>query len=176
MWTTLASWANLGNSVGGIATAVLAVLAIVGGSAGLKDWREKVRAEKAFADEQAYNLRLQRQRLMQGWTAGMVSVYSVEPVTDRAEMERARDELIADEGSEYAILRVKEGVNRGHFLREMIRRGEIARPPTVAERDAMNRWLASQQPGGQWVEPPPAPTEHGRRAWWRPRVGGSAPN
>ena len=166
MWTTWTFWVDLGTAVGGIATAVLAVFAITGGSAGLKDWRAKVRADKALADEEAYNLRLERQRLMQGWTAGMVNVYSVEPVTDRADMDRARDELIANEGSEYAILRVKEGVNRGHFLRELIRQGEIARPPTVAELDALNRWRASQQPGGQWVEPPSALTEPAKRAWW----------
>jgi hypothetical protein len=104
MWTTWTFWVDLGTAVGGIATAVLAVFAITGGSAGLKDWREKVRAQKALTDEETYNFRLERQRLMQGWAAGMVNVYSVELVTDRAEMDRARDELVANEGTEYAIL------------------------------------------------------------------------
>ena len=85
-------------------------------------------------------------------------------------MDRARDELLANEGSEYAILRVKEGINRGHFLRELIKQGEVARPPTVAERDAMNRWLASQQPGGKWVEPPPALVQSTKRAWWKAKA------
>jgi hypothetical protein len=170
MWTTWAFWADLGTAVGGIATAVLALLVIIGGSAGLKDWREKVRAQKAVADEQAYNLRLDRQRLMYGWTAGMISVYSVGLVTDRAEMERALDELCGGHGSEYAILRVNESLQRAHNLREMISLGEVARPPTVGERDALNRWLASQRPGGQWVEPPPAPTQPSRPPRWKPRA------
>jgi len=143
------------------------LFAIVGGSAGLKDWRDKVRAQKAVADEQAYNLRLDRQRRMQGWSPGMINVYSVGLVTDPTEMERARDELIADQGSRYAILRVEESLQRAHMLRELINAGEIARPPTVGERDGVNRWLASQRPGGRWVEPPPALTELRRRR--RPR-------
>jgi len=169
MWTW-AFWVDLGTAVGGIATAVLAVFAVTGGSAGLKDWREKVRSQKAVADEEAYDLRLQRQRLMQGWTSGMVNVYAVEPVTDRAEMDRARDELQANEGSEYAILRVKDGINRAHFFREQIKQGSVARPPTVAELDALNRWKASQQPGGRWIDPPPALTDKAaQRAPWKRR-------
>lgn len=169
MWTW-AFWVDLGTVVGGIVTAVLAVFAITGGSAGLKDWREKVRSQKAVADEEAYDLRLQRQRLMQGWTSGMVNVYAVDLVTDRAEMDRARDELLASQGSEYAILRVMDGGNRAQFLREQIRQGTVARPPTVAEMDALNRWKASQQPGGYWIDPPSALTgESTKRAPWRRR-------
>jgi hypothetical protein len=62
MWTTWTFWVDLGTAVGGIATAVLALFAITGGSAGLKDWREKVRADSRRADEETYNLRYDSDR------------------------------------------------------------------------------------------------------------------
>jgi hypothetical protein len=167
-YDTLGGWSAVGGAVGGIATALLAVLAYLGGKAGLEDFRSKQRAERDLANEQAYNMRLDRQRLLHGWTPGMVNVYAVELVTDRAEMEQARDQLLARQGSEYAILRIKDGnINQGHQVRELIKTGFIARPPTLGESDALNRWLASQHPGGKWIDPIPAPAMTvSKRPWW----------
>jgi hypothetical protein len=166
----MASWANFGNAAGGIATAVLAVLAILGGAYGLRDWRAKVRAQKALADEETYDRRLERQRLLYGWTPGMAGVYSVEPVTEETAMNRARDELIQGQGSEYAILRVKGGALQAHQFRELVAQGHVGRPPTVGEKDGLNRWVASQHSGGKWVEPPAALVPEGtKRPWWKLR-------
>ncbi len=44
MLGNFADWGNLGLAVGGLATAVLAIAAIIGGTAGLGDWRAKQRA------------------------------------------------------------------------------------------------------------------------------------
>lgn len=49
MLENLADWGALGSAVGGLATAVLAVAAIIGGRAGLSDWRDKQRAQKNLA-------------------------------------------------------------------------------------------------------------------------------
>ncbi len=97
-------------------------------------------------------MRLDRQRMLHGWSSGMVNVYGVELVTDRAEMERARDELVAARGSEYAILRVKDGYHGADQLRKLIKKGFIARPPTLAER------VEDGPPGGHCAgrgRPPP---------------------
>ncbi len=45
-YDTLAGWSALGGAVGGIATALLAVLAYLDGKAGLDDFRSKQRAER----------------------------------------------------------------------------------------------------------------------------------
>lgn len=167
-WLTLSGWSSLGGAVGGIATAFLAVLAYIGGKAGLDDFRAKQRAQTDLANEQAYNMRLDRQRQLHGWTMGMVNVYEVELVTDRSEMERARDELLAKRGSEYAILRVKDSAHLAYQVRELIKHGYIARPPSSGERDALERWVASQHPGGRWIDPPPAPASIStKQRWWQ---------
>lgn len=177
-YDTLAGWSAVGGAVGGIATALLAVLAYLGGKAGLDDFRDKQRAERDLANEQAYSMRLERQRMLHGWTPGMINVYGVELVTDQAEMEQARDQLLAGRGSDYAIIRVKDGETRAHQLRELIKQGFIARPPTLGESHALNQWLASQHPGGKWVDPVPAPamTASERPSWmfWAKRLSGTS--
>lgn len=167
-WHTLAGWSSFGGAIGGTATALLAVLAYLGGKAGLDDFRQRQRAQADLASEQAYNLRLERQRPLYGWAASMINVYAVERVTSRDEMDQARDELLAKRGSEYVILRAKDGPHAAHQVRQLVDHGFLARPPTLAERDALNRWVASQDPGGKWVEPLPAPeVTVSRRAWWK---------
>lgn len=141
-WGTLANWGNIGSFLGGASGLLLAAAAIIGGSAGLGDWRAKQREQKDLAREQAERLRLERQRILNGWNPGVVAVYGVELVTERAEIAKAQDELAAGGPSDYVLLRVNErprdNVNRAHSLRELIRsEGYIARPPTPGEYEAL---------------------------------------
>ena len=177
-WSLLTGWANLGTALGGIATVVLAVAAIIGGGAGLSDWRAKQKAQKALADEETYNIRLDRQRLMNGWTEGMINVYGVELVTTPEAMSEAKEQLLRGRGSEYVILRVNEGsgsnTTRAHQLRELIGEGHIARPPTRGELDALRRGLTFQHLGGAWRAPtasertsPPPDVKANNPTWYR---------
>jgi hypothetical protein len=75
--------------LGGVAAIVLAGFAIVGGTAGLQDWRAEVRERGKLAAEQAENITLDRQRVLYGWSPGGVEVYGVELVTERAELSQA---------------------------------------------------------------------------------------
>lgn len=129
---------NLGDGVGGFATAVLAVFAFMGGKSALHDWRERQQAEKRRADEQAHQIRLDRERHHFGWKRGMHAVYGVTNVTDPEEMARAVEKLAAGGPCEYAIIRVEQSVNRANSLRQWIDNdGHLAHPPTDAEYDAL---------------------------------------
>jgi hypothetical protein len=129
---------NLGDGIGGFATAVLAVFAFMGGKSALHDWRERQQAEKRRADEQALQIRLDRERHHFGWTRGMHSIYGVSNVTDPDEMARAVEELAGNKPSEYAIIRVDQSVNRAYSLRQWIDNdGYLAHPPTDAEYEVL---------------------------------------
>lgn len=129
---------NLGDGVGGFATAVLAVFAFMGGKSALNDWRERQQAERRRADEQALQIRLDRERHHYGWRKGMHSVYGVSNVTDPDEMARAVKELTAGVPCEYAIIRVEQSVNRANSLRQWIDNdGHLAYPPTDAEYEVL---------------------------------------
>lgn len=132
------NFGNLGDGVGGFATAVLAVFAFMGGKSALNDWRERQQAEKRRADEQALQIRLDRERHRFGWKKGMHAVYGVSNVTDPREMARAVEELTADGPCEYAIIRVEQSVNRANSLRQWIDNdGHLAYPPTDAEYEVL---------------------------------------
>lgn len=123
---------------------VLAAAAIIGGSAGLGDWRAKQREQQALAQEQAQSIRLDRQRVLHGWSPHGVEVYGVELVTATAEMADAQEQLTAGGPTDYAILRVNESpygnANRAHSLRQLIEtEGYIARPPTTGEYEALEK-------------------------------------
>ena len=66
---------QLGSLIGGISAALLALAAIIGGSAGLSDWRAKQQEQRALAREEAENLRLDRQRILYGWSQQGLPVY-----------------------------------------------------------------------------------------------------
>jgi hypothetical protein len=140
-WETLSAWGNIGSAVGGLAAVVLAVAAIIGGSAGLGDWRAKQRAQRALAAEQAQSIRLDRQRVLNGWSPHGVEVYGVELVTEPAEMVQAQAELTGNGPSDYVILRVNENssgnANRANSLRQLAQGGYIARPPSAGEYEAL---------------------------------------
>jgi hypothetical protein len=137
---------NIGDGVGGFATAVLATFAFMGGKSALNDWRERQQAEKRRADEQALQIRLDRERHHYGWRKGMHTVYGVSNVTDPNEMARAVEGLTAGGPCEYAIIRVEQSVNRAHSLRQWIDNdGYLAHPPTDAEYDVL---AATRPPTG----------------------------
>jgi hypothetical protein len=132
---------NLGSFVSGVVALALGLVALVSGSAGLKDWRAKQRQQKALADEQTNDIRLARRRVLDGWTPGGVEVYGVALLTEPDEMGQAVKNLTAGGPSEYVLLRVAEGgsnVNRAHSLRNLIKNsGYIARAPEKGEYEAL---------------------------------------
>lgn len=141
---TLVDFANIGNGLGGLAAVVLAAAAIIGGSAGLGDWRAKQRAQKALAEEEAENIRLNRQRVLNGWSSNGVSVYGVRLVAEKDEIAEAQQQLTAGGPSDYVILRVSENpagnANRAHNLRQLIETdGYIARAPSSGEYEALEK-------------------------------------
>jgi hypothetical protein len=155
-WATLAAWGNIGSFIGGVSAALLAVAAVIGGSAGLSDWREKQREQRDLAREEAENIRLDRQRVLYGWTPTGLEVYGVQLVTAPEELARARDELSAGGMTDYAVLRVNESPSgnegRAHTLRQMIsRQGYVTRPPERGEYEALElgRQALLSRPNGQ---------------------------
>lgn len=143
-WGNLADWGNLGSFLAGVTGVLLLAAAIVGGSLGLGDWRAKQREQKALAREQAESIRLERYRVLHGWTSNGVAVYGVALVTTAAEMATAQEQLTAREPSDYVILRVNESANgnanRAHSLRQLIAtEGYVARAPTMGEYEALEK-------------------------------------
>jgi hypothetical protein len=139
----LTTSATSGDGVGGFATAVLAAFAFMGGKSALSDWRERQQAERRRADEQALQIRLDRERHRFGWKRVMHAVYGVSNVTDPQEMARAAEELTTGGPCEYAIIRVEQSVNQANSFREWIDQdGYLAYPPTDAEYEV----LAANQP------------------------------
>jgi hypothetical protein len=142
-YSTLAAWGNIGNFIAGCSAVVLASAAIITGTAGLNDWRAKQRAQRALADEERLNLRLDRQRILDGWTASGLPVYRVELVTEPAEAARAQEQLTEGGPTEYVIMRVAEGgsgnENRARTLRQQIEREHfVTRPPERGEYEALD--------------------------------------
>lgn len=156
-YATLAAWGNIGSFLGGASAVLLAVAAIIGGSAGLGDWRAKQREQRDLAREEAENIRLDRRRILNGWTPAGLPVYGVELVTTPAELEQARDQLAGGGPADYVVLRVSESsygnANRAHSLRQLIANGGyVTRPPERGEYEALELGRkALLDPGGQAV-------------------------
>ncbi len=141
-WATLVAWGNIGSLLGGLAAIVLAVAAIIGGSAGLGDWRAKQREQANLARQEAENIRLDRLRVLNGWTPNGIEVYGITLVTSPDELAQARDQLAEGGPTDYVVLRVSERTygneNRAHNLRQMIERsGFVARAPERGEYAAL---------------------------------------
>jgi hypothetical protein len=152
-------WGNIGSAAAGLAALIATVAAVYGviryGPAWLRDSRERqqaqaaaAREQEALAREQAEQIRLDRRRSLQGWSRGGVNTYTVALVTSADEMTRARDELVAGDPSDYAILRVDEGAasspNRAHRLRQLVEdHGILSRAPTAGEREALEAGLGT---------------------------------
>jgi hypothetical protein len=142
----LTALGDLGSAAGGLAAVVLAVAAIIGGTAGLSDWRAEQRAQKALAEEQAEAIRLDRQRILNGWSPHGLPVYGVTLVTDEAELTKAAQELSVTGPTDYVVLRVSESTsgnaNRANSLRQLIeRQGYLTQPPATGEYEALERGI-----------------------------------
>lgn len=147
-WALLASWGNIGSFLGGLAAVGLAVIAVISGTAGLGDWRAKQRAQRDLANEEAENIRLDRQRVLYGWTPGGLEVYGVRLVTQPAELQQAAVQLSEVRPSDYIVLQVIErpdgNENRAHNLRQMVERtGFVTRPPERGEYEALQSGRAA---------------------------------
>jgi hypothetical protein len=131
---------NLGDFLGGIAACVLLAIAIITGPSAWRDWRGVQQAKKELLEEQANQIRLDRERHHFGWRRGMHAVYEVSNVTDPKEMARAVEELTTSGPCMYAIIQVEESVNRAYSLRQWIDNdGHIAQPPTDVEYEALEK-------------------------------------
>jgi hypothetical protein len=141
-WATLVAWGNIGSLLGGLAAVGLAIAAVITGTAGLGDWRAKQRAQRDLAAEEAENLRLDRQRVLYGWTPHGVSVYGVDLVTEPDEMAEAIMQLQSGAPTDYVLARVRENpagnANRALSLRQLIETAHyIARAPERGEYEAL---------------------------------------
>jgi len=143
-------WGNIGSFLAGLSTVAIAVGALIRGPAIVRSWLDRQAAEADESRARADALRaeaeergLERRRSLLGWSPGGVETYTVALVTDRAELDRAVAELVAGDPTSYVVLRVNEGngsPNRGRDLRMLIERQEyLCRPPTVAEREALEK-------------------------------------
>lgn len=158
-WATLVAWSNIGSLLGGVAAVVVALAAVRAGPAALKDWRSRQREQAAVAREEAYNIQLDRQRSLYGWSPGGVAVYGVDLVTEPAEMAQAFEQLSSGGPTAYVLARVSESPsaneNRALDLRQLIDRTHLlARAPERAEYDAL---LAGRRvvlgPDSSWLGP-----------------------
>ena len=148
-------WGNIGAMLAGVSAFVVAIGALIRSPGALRDWRarqaalaDQARAGAALAREQAEEMRLERRRTLLGWSPSGVETYTVALVTDAAERERAAAELAGGGPTPYVVLRVDEGeygsANRGGDLRRLITEQRyLCRPPTVAEREALETGMAA---------------------------------
>lgn len=143
-------WGNIGSMLAGLSTIAIATGALIRGPAVVRSWldgkaadAEEARARAEALRGEAEERRLERRRTLLGWSPGGVETYGVVLVTDPAEMERAAAELAGGDPTAYVVLRVNEGgsgVNRGRELRMLVERdGLLCRPPTQAEREAVEK-------------------------------------
>jgi hypothetical protein len=155
-------WGNIGSAAAGLAALIATVAAVYGvirfGPAWLRDSRDRqqaqaaaAREQEALAREQAEQIRLDRRRLLHGWSGHGIDTFGVALVTSAEEMDQAKAELLlGNVPCEYVILRVAESgekygnVNRARSLRQIIEaEGSISRPPTAGEREALERGLGT---------------------------------
>jgi hypothetical protein len=141
-YVTISDWGNIGDLLGGISATLLAIAAIVGGSAGLGDWRARQQKEKELAEEKARSIRIERERVLHGWSPQGVSVYGVTLVTEPDELARAIEEQTTGQPSDYVVLRVNEtttgNANRAFALRQLITsQGYISQAPSAGEYEAL---------------------------------------
>jgi len=125
----------------GLAALLVAVVTLPQIPGGVKDWRDRQRAQARLADEQREQIELERRVRLHGWSRHGIDTFGVTLVTDPAEAEQAVAELGGY--SDYVILRVGEAErggngNRANSIRQIIEHeGFISRPPTAGEREAL---------------------------------------
>jgi hypothetical protein len=141
-------WGNIGSATAGLAALIAAVAAVYGivryGPVWLRDSRERqqaqaaaAREQEALAREQAEQIRRERRRSVQGWSAHGVNSYEVALVTSAAEMDQAKAELLpGNVPSDYVILKVVGSTEKYGNVNQ-------APQPASADRD---RWVRGQAP------------------------------
>jgi hypothetical protein len=138
-------WGNIGSMLAGLAALLVAIVTLPQIPGGIRDWRERQRAQAVLAEEQREHLALERRARLYGWSGHGIDTFGVTLVTTPEELERAAIELGGY--TDYVILRVSEqehgaNGNRAQSLRQIIEReGYISRPPTAGEREALEKGL-----------------------------------
>ncbi len=140
-WTSAVEFAgNLGDAAGGFSALLLAILAIKAVPSVWQDFQGRLKAQQELAEEQAEDIRLERNRNFYGWMSGSLSVYGVENVTTPGEMERAVRELKAGGPSAYVILRVENSANRADSMRAQVDTEKYqAKAPSKREREILEQ-------------------------------------
>lgn len=133
---------NLGDFVSGVGAIILTAAALWGGGAALQDVRARLKQQRELAAEQREQIRLDRRRVLNGWTRGGNQVYGVQLVDQPEELNKAVKELAAGEASDYVVFRVNEttfgNANRAHNLRQLVASaGYIAEAPSAGEYEAL---------------------------------------
>ena len=151
-------WGNIGSTLAGLSTVVIAIAALIRGPAALRDWQARQRAQAEAEHEKAETARLERQQYQSGWSALGTGSYGVTLVTTEKELMQAARELSSGEPTAYITLRVTEDPsadgNRARSLRQVIEdEGHISKPPTRAE-------IAYLRKGEEAMGLPSAPWGH----------------
>lgn len=133
--------------LGGLAALLVAIITLPQIPGGVRDWRERQRAQAALAGEQREQLALERRARLYGWSGHGIDTFGVTLVTAPEELERAAIELGGY--TDYVILRVSEhehgaNGNRAQSLRQIIEHeAYISRPPTPGEREALEAGIGA---------------------------------
>ena len=131
--------------LGGLAALLVTLFTLPQIPGGVREWRERQRAQAALAEDQCEQITLERRARLNGWSRGSVDTFGVTLVTTPEELERAAIELGGY--TDYVILRVSEqehgaNGNRALSLRQIIEhQGLIARLPTSGEREVFEAGL-----------------------------------
>ncbi|SDT74337.1 hypothetical protein [Actinoplanes derwentensis] len=129
---------NLGDFVGGFSALALAIAALVAGPSVWRDLRDRLKAQRDLAKEQAKDIRLERDRNFFGWMPGALSVYQVKNVEDPHEIALAAAELTDNQPSAYVLVKAENSAQIAYNLRLMIAaEGHLAKPPTRREREIL---------------------------------------
>lgn len=138
---------NIGAMLGGLAALLVAIVTLPQLPGGVRDWRERQRAQATLAEEQRDQLALERRARLYGWSGHGIDTFGVTLVTTPEELDRASIELGGY--TDYVILRVSEhergaNGNRAQSLRQIIEHeGYIARSPTPGEREALEAGIGA---------------------------------
>jgi hypothetical protein len=113
-----------------LAALLVAIVTLPQLPGGVRDWRERQRAQAALAEEQRDQLALERRARLYGWSGHGIDTFGVTLVTTPEELDRASIELGGY--TDYVILRVSEhehgaNGNRAQSLRQIIENGATSR-------------------------------------------------
>ena len=140
-------WGNIWSMLGGLAALLVAVVTLPQIPGGVRDWRERQRAQTALAEAQREQLALDRRVRLHGWSGHGIDTFAITLVTAPEELEQAAAEMGGY--TDYVVLRVSEQErgadgNRANSLRQIIEQeGYISRPPTTGEREALEVGIAA---------------------------------